>query len=92
MTSSVDTAELPRIRPATVVAPPAPITTPLPLAAPAPASAPEVVAAPAAVRGRCELRAERRAARRLRRRYAALGIAVLSGSLALTVAVLDVIR
>ncbi len=93
MTSSVDTAELPRVRPVAVGPLPAPaVTTPLRPAAPAPPVAAVQSVEPEVVMGRFELRAERRAARRLRRRYAALGIVVLAGSLAVTVAVLDVIR
>lgn len=93
MTSSVDTAETPRVRrdavrPAVVASPLRPMTPPLgatsrPLAARPSEPAPL---------GRCELRAERRAARRQRRRYALLGIGVLVGALAATVTVLDVIR
>jgi hypothetical protein len=93
MTLSVDTAELPRVRPVADGPLTAPVTTPLRPAAPAPAVTVLVpVAGTEVAMGRCELRAERRAARRQRRRYAALGIGVLAGSLAATVAVLDVIR
>ncbi|MGO9457645.1 MAG: hypothetical protein ACLP62_11450 [Acidimicrobiales bacterium] len=92
MTSSVDTAELPRVRPVAVGPLPAPATTPLRPVAPAPPAAAVDSVKPEVVMGRSELRAERRAARRLRRRYAALGIGVLAASLAVTVAVLDVIR
>jgi hypothetical protein len=105
MTSSVDTAELPRVRPIAdgpLAAPaaPAPPAAPVAPAAPlAPSAAPEPVllaveatAEPVAVVGRCQLQAERKAARRLRHRYEAIGLCVLAASLAATVAVLDVIR
>lgn len=93
MTSSVDTAETPRVRrdavrPAVVTTPLRPKTPPLGVASPPLSAHPSE---PVTL-GRCELRAERRATRRQRRRYALLGIGVLVGALAATVTVLDVIR
>jgi hypothetical protein len=82
--SSVDTAELPRVR-SWVAA--APVLDP-----PAPGQALSVPAPSVSTSGRAELRAERRYARRQRRLYALLGLSVLATMLAATVTVLDVIR
>jgi len=93
MTSSVDTAELPRVRPVAAGPLPTPVVSPPRPVVSAPVLAPiEPAVEPAVAMGRCELQAERKAARRQRRRYAALGIGVLAGSLVATVTVLDVLR
>ena len=52
----------------------------------------ETVEPPAAGPCRADIRAERRLARRRRRRHAAMGFAVLLGTLGATVAVLDVLH
>ena len=104
--SSVDTAELPRVRrwdsataaPAPVIDRAAPVvgSGPLVIDPPVPVlELPRAVAvapAPVPVPGRVELRAERRQARRQRRYFALLGLSVLVAALAVTVVVLDVIR
>jgi hypothetical protein len=98
--SSADTAELPRVRrsppivrsDAPLLAPP-PLTAPPLEAPPAPATFAEPDAAVAApTPGRAALRAERQAARRVRRRWALLGISAMAGTLAATIVVLDVLH
>jgi hypothetical protein len=98
--SSADTAELPRVRRSPPIVrsdarllapPPPPLLAPTPEWTPvAPVAAPPAVDRPAP--GRATRRAERLAARRLRRRWALLGLAVMAGTLAATIVVLDVLH
>jgi hypothetical protein len=98
--SSAPTAELPVIGPLVGEPAPEPPVHPAALAEPPAPAAPLIIsppalgeaAPPAQLPCRADLRAERRLARRYRRRHAALGFAVLVGTLGATVAVLDVLH
>lgn len=93
--SSAPTAELPVIGSLVGIPAPEAPAGPLPLVEPAgPAFAPggDESLAPAPGPCRADIRAERRMARRYRRRHAILGFAVVLGTLGATVAVLDVLH
>ncbi len=91
--SSVDTAELPRVRAAATT----PQSVPAPVAPSAPGLAPVIrLVTDGAVRepvlGRMELRAHRQLARRQRRLWAALGLAGMAVTLGATIAVVEVVH
>jgi hypothetical protein len=91
MTSSVDTAELPRTR-RVAHGPTAPLTPAAVAPAAGTSAGPAHPAEATAPLARGELRAERRAARRARRLWATAGLGAMAAAFGATIVVLDVVR